>query len=58
MEVHVHFPETEEGMLALQDRIEEIHATAVIEYIEKLDCTESERAVLFEYLKNKAVKMM
>jgi hypothetical protein len=57
MEVHVHFPETEEGMMALQDMIEEIHAQSIIKYIKKLDCTENTRAELFEYLRKRALEM-
>jgi hypothetical protein len=57
MEIHVHYPETEEGMLALQDTVEEIHAQSIIKYIKRLDCTESTRAELFEHLRKRALEM-
>jgi hypothetical protein len=57
MEVRVHFPETEEEMRALQDRIEEAHAKSIIKYIEKLDCTENTRTALYEHLREKALEM-
>jgi hypothetical protein len=57
MEVHVHFPETEEGMRALRDKVNEIHAQSIIGYIRKLDCTENTRAALFEHLREKAIEL-
>jgi energy-coupling factor transporter ATP-binding protein EcfA2 len=53
----VHFPKTEEGIIVLQDRIDEVHAKSIISYIKKLDCNENTRTILFEHLREKALKM-
>jgi hypothetical protein len=57
MEVHVHFPETKDGMLALQDKIEDVHAQSIIKYIKMLDCNENTRAALFDHLRKRALEM-
>ena len=57
MEVTVHFPETEEGMLELRENVEEAHAQIIINYIKKLDCSEVSRTFLFDYLRKKALEM-
>ena len=58
MEVHVHFPKTEEGMWALRDRVEEVHAQSIINYIKKLDCAESTRTALLDHLRVRALELI
>lgn len=36
IKIHVHYPETEEGIKILKNRITESHKTAIIDYITKL----------------------
>lgn len=57
MEIRIHFPETDEEIQALRDKINEVHAHGVIKYISNLGYSESTKTVLYEHLRKKAVDL-
>lgn len=51
MKIRMHFPTTEEGKQALQDRLAETHAQMIKDYIEKLNCSSEQKVRLFNEIK-------
>ena len=48
MKIRMHFPETEEGMAAFNDRLAEAHVQAIKYYIENLNCSPIQKMELYE----------
>lgn len=53
MEAILVFPESEEGMSALRERVAEAHAAGILRCIELRARDEDEKRSMLEYLKNK-----
>lgn len=51
MKIVVHYPETEEGRLKLQERISELHAQLIIDNIEKLPWDKNNKTLLLNEIK-------
>ena len=51
MKIRMHFPTTEEGKEALQERIAEVHVKMIKHYINKLECSPEEKVRLFDEIK-------
>lgn len=52
MNIRVHYPQTEEGMKELQERIDTMYADIVIGNINRLDCTREKKLEIFNHVKN------
>lgn len=53
MNIRVHYPSTDEGLKQLNERMAEVQASAIIKYIDNLNCTYEEKVQL---LKNASEK--
>ena len=51
MKIRMHFPTTEEGKEALQERIAEVHVQMIKHYINRLECSPEEKVRLFDEIK-------
>lgn len=53
MNVRVHYPQTEEGLKELYDRLASIQAEIIIGYINNLNCTYEEKVQLLKQVAEK-----
>lgn len=56
MKIRMHYPETEEGMAAFNDRLAEIHVNAIIHYIENMTCSPKQKIELYDSIVEEARK--
>lgn len=54
MKVRMHFPETEEGMAAFNERLAEAHVQAVKYYKSNLKCSPKQKQQIYEGLVEQA----
>ena len=53
MNVIMHFPESEEGKIMLANRVTNIHAEFIIEYLNKSDCDTEDKVRILEEIQER-----
>lgn len=53
MQVKVVYPDDPDELAALQGRVAEEHAKIIVNYIQRLPCSDAEKNALFQYVRQK-----
>lgn len=51
MNIIIHYPSTEENCFKLQEQCAKVYANAVIDKLNKLNCSDEQKTTLLNYLK-------